>query len=117
MIRQKSTFIYCDTFFFGQKFTESYTKSQLQSYRLCSFDLACLRRIFASQITHRVIGSALKVNVSKLNPNYAVRFVYEIQKPKEFGCSRKFRARKRSHHYGEHSKRARARIQRDFESE
>jgi len=49
-----------------------------------------------------------------LNPDYLVCFVHEIQKPKEFGYSRKFRARRRSHHYGEHSKRASARIQRDF---
>jgi hypothetical protein len=41
-----------------------------------------------------------------LNPDYSVRFVQEIQKLKEFGYSRKFRARRLSHHYGEHSKRA-----------
>ena len=64
------------------------------------------------------------VKISKLDPNYTVRFVHEIHKPKEFEYSRTFRARRRNHPYGEHSKRAKpvppkrdARIHRDFGSE
>jgi hypothetical protein len=61
MIRRNSILHIEERLSFGQKFIESFTKSQSQSFRLCSFDLARLRRIFAPRIKHMVFGSPLKL--------------------------------------------------------
>ncbi len=76
---------------FGQKFIESFTKSQSQSFRLCSFDLARLRRFFAPRITHMVFGSPHNQSDSEYSgyfemeldgqtdPAFAVRFRQNFQ--------------------------------------
>jgi hypothetical protein len=59
MIRRNSILHIEGRLYFGQKFIESFAKYQSQSFRLCSFDLARLRRIFAPRIKHMVFGCPL----------------------------------------------------------